>query len=148
MPGASAWKWKPRATSCEKRSASRTPRQLSAWWRSFAHEGQSVGGVVFSKLFLQPVEALGLVAVARTADVGDFDPGVARIVDIAARIALDDQQRACPGIERVVRPRADAGVVMQRRGLRHAERLGGDAAAIERNLAGEVHGDRAVALLI
>src|SRR5258706_16428622 len=62
------------------------------------------------------IETVALVVVARAADVGELPPAGARHVELLLlRTALDEQQPAGVGLERLERSRADVAMVVERR---------------------------------
>src|SRR6185436_13544919 len=98
--------------------------------------------------FSESVEAVALVLVAGPADVGDLDPAGAGAVELVLRAALHEEQRAGVGPDDVEGTRADAAMVVERRGLRHVERLLRDAAGAGGDPGAQLQRDRAVALLV
>src|SRR5207249_8973377 len=105
-----------------------------------------------SSSLLQAVEPVALGTVAGPIDLGELDParagGRRGGVALLLRRALDEQQRTGSGSCGIEGLRADAAMVVERRGLRYAERALGDAARARRQLALELQRDAAVALLI
>src|SRR5882762_2264947 len=98
--------------------------------------------------FDEAVEAVALTPVARAADVGELYPARSRRVELLLRAALDEKQRARLGLQHVERAQAQAGMVVERRRLRHAELLRRDAAGARRDPGAQLERHRAVALLV
>src|SRR5207237_2322008 len=100
----------------------------------------------------EAVEAVALGAVAGTPDIGELGPahrprGGGR-VEFVLRAALDEHQRTGGGLHHVEWLRADAAMVVERRGLRYAERALREALGADGQLALQLQRHRAVALLV
>src|SRR5204862_4179716 len=97
--------------------------------------------------FDEVIEAVALALVAGAADVGELYPARSRRVELLPRAALDEEQRARLGLQQVERARPQAGMVVERRRLRHAELLRRDEAGAQRELGAQLQRQREVALL-
>ena len=126
-----------------------TVRQLSACCASLAQAGHSSGRAGVHAFICRA----GRGGSARRGRPGrptsaSLHPAGARAVELVLRAALHQQQRTGVRADEVEGARADAGMVVERRGLRHAERLLRDAAGADRDLRAQLQRHAAVALLV
>src|SRR5438105_283620 len=118
-----------------RRAPSRMGRRWGMWCSSF-----------------EPVEPIAFGTVAGTGEVSKLHPAAARDggrgVELALRRALHEHQRASGRPQRVIASRADAAMVVERRGLRHTNAATADAARVRRHPTAQLERHAAVALLV